>query len=192
MSRRNLELLLLCVAAPIVIVLFAMLVVTGGQAISFNTLGVPIGIFAAFLIAHFAIRKLAPNSDPALLPITFALSGIGIAFVTRLAPNAAPRQLIWMFAGVAMLVLVLLLVRNIDRLSSYKYTLMIVGVLLLLSPMLPGIGQEINGSRLWLSLAGFSVQPGEIAKICIVLFLAAYLAQNREMLSVFTWKVGPL
>ncbi len=191
MSRRNLELLLLCVAAPIVIVLFAMLVVTGGQAISFNTLGVPIGIFAAFLIAHFAIRKLAPNSDPALLPITFALSGIGIAFVTRLAPNAAPRQLIWMFAGVAMLVLVLLLVRNIDRLSSYKYTLMIVGVLLLLSPMLPGIGQEINGSRLWLSLAGFSFQPGEIAKICIVLFLAAYLAQNREMLSVFTWKVGP-
>lgn len=191
MSRRNLELLLLCVAAPIVIVLFAMLVITGGQAISFNTLGVPIGIFAAFLIAHFAIRKLAPNSDPALLPITFALSGIGIAFVTRLAPNAAPRQLIWMFAGVAMLVLVLLLVRNIDRLSSYKYTLMIVGVLLLLSPMLPGIGQEINGSRLWLSLAGFSFQPGEIAKICIVLFLAAYLAQNREMLSVFTWKVGP-
>lgn len=191
MSRRNLELLLLCVAAPIVIVLFAMLVITGGQTISFNTLGVPIGIFAAFLIAHFAIRKLAPNSDPALLPITFALSGIGIAFVTRLAPNAAPRQLMWMFAGVAIMVLVLILVRNIDRLASYKYTLMIVGVLLLLSPMLPVIGEEINGSRLWLSFAGFSFQPGEIAKICIVLFLAAYLAQNREMLSVFTWKVGP-
>lgn len=191
MSRRNLELLLLCVAAPIVIVLFAMMVIAGGQALSFNTLGVPIGIFAAFLLAHVAIRKLAPNADPALLPITFALSGIGIAFVTRLAPNAAPRQLIWMFAGVAMLILVLVLVRNIDRLASYKYTLMIAGVLLLLAPMLPVIGEEINGSRLWLNVGGFSFQPGEIAKICIVIFLAAYLAQNREMLSVFTWKVGP-
>ena len=81
MSRRNLELLLLCVAAPIVIVVFAMLVLVGGQSLSFNTLGVPIGIFVAFLGCHFAVRKLAPNADPALLPITFALSGFGIAFV---------------------------------------------------------------------------------------------------------------
>lgn len=198
MTRRNVELLLLCVAAPLVILMFAMMVLSGAgseegfQALSFNTLGVPLGIFLAFLLAHFAIRKLAPNADPALLPITFALSGIGIAFVTRLAPAAATRQLIWMFLGVAALVLVLLLVRKLDRLSNYKYTLMIVGVLLLLSPMLPGIGEEINGSRLWLSIGGFSFQPGELAKIFIVLFLAAYLAQNREMLSVFTWRVGPV
>lgn len=198
MTRRNVELLLLIVAAPLVILMFAMMVLSGAgseegfQALSFNTLGVPIGIFLAFLLAHFAIRKLAPNADPALLPITFALSGIGIAFVTRLAPAAATRQLIWMFLGVAALVLVLLLVRKLDRLSNYKYTLMIVGVLLLLSPMLPGIGEEINGSRLWLSIGGFSFQPGELAKIFIVLFLAAYLAQNREMLSVFTWRVGPV
>ncbi len=191
MTRRNTELLLLIVAAPIVVVLFAMFVLTGGGELSFNTLGVPIGIFVAFLIAHIALRWLAPNSDPALLPITFALSGIGIAFVTRLAPEVATRQLVWMFAGVAMLIIVLLLVKNMDKLSQYKYTLMIVGVLLLLSPMLPVIGTEINGSRLWLTVAGFSFQPGEIAKICIVLFLAAYLAQNREMLSVFTWHVGP-
>lgn len=198
MTRRNVELLLLIVAAPLVILMFAMMVLSGAgseegfQALSFNTLGVPLGIFLAFLLAHFAIRKLAPNADPALLPITFALSGIGIAFVTRLAPAAATRQLIWMFLGVAALVLVLLLVRKLDRLSNYKYTLMIVGVLLLLSPMLPGIGEEINGSRLWLSIGSFSFQPGELAKIFIVLFLAAYLAQNREMLSVFTWRVGPV
>ncbi len=192
MTRRGIELLLLVVAAPIVIVLFAMLVVTGGQELSFNTLGVPIGIFIAFLIAHFAVRKWAPNADPALLPITFALSGIGIAFVTRLAPNVAPRQLMWLFAGVAVLVILLVLVKSLDKLAQYKYTLMILGVLLLLSPMLPVIGQEINGSRLWLSLGPFSFQPGEIAKICIVLFLAAYLAQNREMLSIFTWEIGPV
>ena len=156
MNRRSIELLLLIVAAPIVIVLFAMMVVTGGQELSFNTLGVPIGIFVAFMAAHVAVRNMAPDADPALLPITFALSGIGIAFVTRLAPEVAGRQLIWLFGGVAVLVLLLALVRNMDKLAQYKYTLMIVGVLLLLSPMLPGIGTEINGSRLWLQIAGLS------------------------------------
>ncbi|MDO4289687.1 MAG: FtsW/RodA/SpoVE family cell cycle protein, partial [Eggerthellaceae bacterium] len=196
MTRRNMELLLLVIAAPIVIVLFAMLVVTGGQELSFNTLGVPIGIFAAFVVAHLAVRKLAPDADPAILPITFALSGIGMAFITRIAPysdapNMATNQLMWLFLGVAVMVVALALVRNLDKLANYKYTLMIVGVALLLSPMLPLIGTEIYGSRIWLSIGGFSFQPGEIAKICIVLFLAAYLAQNREMLSVFTWDVGP-
>ena len=86
MTRRNIELMLLLIASPIVIVLFAMMVVTGGQELSFNTLGVPLGIFAAFLVAHIAVRLLAPAADPAILPISFALSGIGIAFVTRIVP----------------------------------------------------------------------------------------------------------
>ncbi len=72
MTKRNLELLLLVIATPIVIVLFSMLVVTGGQELSFNTLGVPIGIFVAFFVSHLAIRKLAPEADPAILPIVFA------------------------------------------------------------------------------------------------------------------------
>ncbi len=191
MTKRNLELLLLLIAAPLVIVLFAMLVVTGGQELSFNTLGVPIGIFAAFIVSHLAVRKLAPESDPAILPIVFALSGIGIAFVTRLAPDLAVRQLMWLFLGIGFMLAVLVIARNLDKLANYKYTLIIAGVLLLLSPMLPVIGQEIYGSRIWLSIGPFSFQPGELAKICIVLFLAGYLAQNREMLSVFTWDVGP-
>ena len=191
MTRRNLELILLCIAAPLVILMFAMLVVNQGQPLNFNTLGVPIGIFAAFVVAHLAVRKLAPGADPAILPITFALSGIGIAFVTRLRPELAVGQLMWLFVGVAFLVLVLLFVRNLDRLARYKYTLMLVGFILLLSPLIPFIGQEIYGSRIWLSIGPFSFQPGEIAKIAIVLFLAGYLAANREMLSVFTWRVGP-
>lgn len=192
MTRRNMELLLLVVAAPIVVLLFAMLVVTGGRELSFNTLGVPIGIFAAFIVSHLAVRKLAPGADPALLPIAFALSGIGIAFVTRLAPELAARQLIWLFLGVACMLAVLFAVRNLDRLGGYKYTLVVAGVLLLAAPMIPGLGQEILGSRIWIYIGPFSFQPGEIAKICIVLFLASYLAQNREMLSVFTWDVGPV
>lgn len=196
MTRRNIELVLLCVAAPIVVLLFAMIAINDGEALSINTLGVPLGIFVAFVIAHLAVRKFAPGADPALLPISFALSGIGIAFITRLAPTAANtniaiNQVMWLFLGVACMIVVLAVVRNLDKIANYKYTLMIIGFLLLLSPLLPGIGTEIYGSRIWLEIGGLSFQPGEIAKIVIVLFLAGYLAQNREMLSVFTWRVGP-
>ena len=191
MTRRNIELILLCVAAPLVVLLFAMLALNNGEGLSVNTLGVPLGIFAAFVLAHLSVRKWAPGADPAVLPITFALSGIGIAFVTRLAPNLATRQVMWLFLGVACMVLVLAFVRNVDKLANYKYTLLLAGFILLLSPMLPVIGHEEYGSRIWLQLGGFSFQPGELAKIFIVLFLAGYLAQNREMLSVFTWRIGP-
>lgn len=191
MTRRNLELALLCIAAPLVILLFAMIALGEGSSLSRENLGVPVGIFIAFLIAHLAIRKLAPGADPALLPLSFALSGIGIAFVTRLAPELAMRQVMWLFFGVVCMLLVLIFLKNLDRIANYKYTLMIVGFLLLLSPLLPVVGQEIYGSRIWLNIAGISFQPGEIAKILIVLFLAGYLAQNREMLSIFTHRIGP-
>lgn len=191
MTRRNLELALLCIAAPLVILLFAMIALGEGSSLSWENLGVPVGIFIAFLIAHLAIRKLAPGADPALLPLSFALSGIGIAFVTRLAPELAMRQVMWLFFGVVCMLLVLIFLKNLDRIANYKYTLMIFGFLLLLSPLLPVVGQEIYGSRIWLNIAGISFQPGEIAKILIVLFLAGYLAQNREMLSIFTHRIGP-
>lgn len=191
MTRRNLELALLCIAAPLVILLFAMIALGEGSSLSWENLGVPVGIFIAFLIAHLAIRKLAPGADPALLPLSFALSGIGIAFVTRLAPELAMRQVMWLFFGVVCMLLVLIFLKNLDRIANYKYTLMIAGFLLLLSPLLPVVGQEIYGSRIWLNIAGISFQPGEIAKILIVLFLAGYLAQNREMLSIFTHRIGP-
>ena len=196
MTRRNIELILLLVASPLVILMFAMLAINEGQALNMQTLGVPVGIFGAFIVAHIATRILAPEADPAILPISFALSGIGIAFITRVAPfsdspNMAINQVVWLFLGVVLMIAIMAFLRNPDRLANYKYTLAIVGVILLLSPMIPGIGQEIYGSRIWLHVGGFSFQPGEIAKIIIVLFLAGYLAQNREMLSVFTWHVGP-
>ena len=189
MTRRNIELILLLIASPLVILMFAMLAINEGQALDMQTLGVPIGIFGAFVVAHIATRTLAPEADPAILPISFALSGIGIAFITRVAPfsdspNMAINQVVWLFLGVVLMIAVMAFLRNPDRLANYKYTLAIVGVILLLSPMFPGIGQEIYGSRIWLHVGGFSFQPGEIAKIIIVLFLAGYLAQNREMLFV--------
>ena len=103
MTRRNLELILLCVAAPIVILLFVMLALNQGAHLGLTTLGVPIGLFAAFIAAHVATRFLAPDADPAILPIVFALSGIGIAFVTRLAPNLAANQVIWLFVDLLLI-----------------------------------------------------------------------------------------
>ena len=200
MTRRNIELLLLCIAAPIVILMFVMIAINQGGFLSlasldaqaiFMNLGVPLSIFASFILAHLAVRKFSPGADPALLPISFVLAGIGIAYVTRLRPELAGNQVIWLFLGVLLMILVLIFIKNIDKVAHYKYTLMIAGVILLLSPLIPGLGQEIYGSRIWLYLGPFSFQPGELAKILIVLFLAGYLAGNREMLSVFTVRIGP-
>lgn len=88
------------------------------------------------------------------------------------------------------MIVTLVIVKNLSRVANYKYTLMIAGFILLVSPLLPIIGQEIYGSRIWISVGPFSFQPGELAKIAIALFLAGYLAHNREMLSVFTHQIG--
>ena len=191
MTRRNIELALLCIAAPLAILLFAMIALNQGEELGWASIGVPVGIFASFIVSHLALRKFAPAADPAILPICFALSSIGIAFVTRLAPDLAVRQVAWLVLGIIFMIAVIIFMKNMDKTANYKYTLMVIGLILLLSPLLPGIGNEIYGSRIWLSIGSFSFQPGEIAKIFIVLFLAGYLAQNREMLSVFTHKVGP-
>ena len=181
-SRRNTELLLLIAAAFPVILLYAMYVLTSGATVSFETLAVPIGLFAAFAAAHIAVRILAPGADPAILPIVFLLSGIGITFVTRLAPDLAISQLIILFVSVALMVGTLALVKNLDVVKRYKYTFGVIGIILLMLPIF--IGTTISGSKLWIRIAGFTIQPGEFAKVFIVLFLAGYLAENRELLSI--------
>ena len=182
MSRRTTELLLLIAAAFPVTLLYAMYVITSGDTLSFQTLAVPLGLFAAFAAAHIAVRIFAPGADPALLPIVFVLSGVGITFVTRLAPDLAMNQLLYLFIGVALMVVTLALVKNLDVVKRYKYTIGLVGIILLVLPMF--IGTEISGSKLWITIGGFSIQPGEFAKVFIVLFLAGYLSENRELLSI--------
>lgn len=182
-SRRSTELWLLIAAAPVLLLLFLMLLVNDNAPLTFNSFAVPIGLIACFVIAHIACRKFAPNADPALLPIAFLLSGVGICFVLRLAPDTAGNQVIWLFLGIALMVATIVFVPSIEKLGNYKYTCLLFGIILLLLPLLPFIGTERYGSKIWISLAGFSFQPGEIAKILVTLFLAAYLADNRELLS---------
>ena len=181
-SRRNTELFLLISAAFPVVLLYAMFVVNTGTALTFQTLAVPLGLFAAFAAAHIAVRIFAPGADPAILPIVFALSGIGITFVTRVKPNLAMSQLVILFAAIALMVVTLVVAKNFDVVKKYKYSFGAIGILLLVLPMF--IGTEIYGSKLWIKIGGFTIQPGEFAKVFIVLFLAGYLAENRELLSI--------
>jgi peptidoglycan glycosyltransferase len=186
-STRTTELLLLLAAALPVLLVFALVETALAREFTWTALTVPGGLLVAFLAAHLAVRRFAPGADPALLPAVFALSGIGLAFVTRLDAELGASQVLWLFVGVAALIATLSLVPSLEHLARYKYTIMLVGLVLL---VLPGIiGTEVNGARLWIRIAGFSFQPGEIARVAIIVFLAAYLADNREMLSVSTRRV---
>ena len=186
-SRRTTELLLLLAATPPVLLVFALVDAYRLKTFELSALFVPGALLLAFLFAHLAVRRFAKNADPGLLPIVFVLAGVGLAVVTRLDPKLAASQVVWLFTGVAALVLTLALVPSLERLARYKYTVMVTGLVLLLLPAF--IGREINGAKLWIRFGGMSFQPGEIAKILIVLFLAAYLAENRELLSVSTRRV---
>lgn len=186
-SRRTTELLLLAAAALPVLIVFALVETESARAFDWIQLAVPGALLVAFLAAHAAVRRFAPNADASLLPIAFTLSGLGLAFVTRLDRELAGSQVTWLFVGVAALVVTLVAVPSLERLARYKYTVMLAGIALLVMPAL--IGREINGAKLWVRIGSMSFQPGEIAKILIVVFLAAYLAEHREMLSVSTRRV---
>ena len=186
-SRRNTELVLLLAAALPVLLVFALVETESARAFGWGQLAVPGALLAAFVAAHLAVRRFAPDADAALLPVAFALSGLGLAFVTRLDRELAASQVMWLFVGVAALVATLAVVPSLDRLARYKYTVMLSGIALLVLPAV--IGREINGAKLWIRFGSFSFQPGEIAKILIVIFLAAYLAEHREMLSVSTRRI---
>ncbi len=189
-TRRNAEALLLIGAAIPVILIYALYVINTGDKLGIDTLLVPLGLFTAFFCAHIAIRYLAPDADSAILPIVFLLSGIGITFVTRLAPKLAISQVIWLFFSVGAMIATLYFVPNLEKLAKYKFTIGFIGLLLLILPMI--IGVERGGAKLWLSIGPFSFQPGELSKICIVLFLASYFAENREKLSESTRRFGPI
>ena len=181
-SRRTTELLLLLAAAPAVMLVFGLVEARATGTLAWQDLAVPAGLVVAFIAAHAGVRVLAPAADPTLLPLAAFLSGIGVAYVTRLDPAMGAQQVVWLFIGVGAMVLTLVTVRSLERLARYKYTIMLAGLGLLILPSIVGV--EINGARLWIRLAGLSFQPGEVAKVLIVLFLAAYLAENREVLSV--------
>jgi cell division protein FtsW (lipid II flippase) len=165
-----------------------------GTAPDTDTLTVLGGTVALAVAAHVAVRRLAPYADPVLLPLVVTLNGLGLAMIHRIdldlaesgsdfGPFAAA-QLTWTVLGVVGFVAVLIVVRDHRRLQSLTYTFGFAGLLLLLLPLVPGLGVPINGARIWISVGPFSFQPGEIAKICLVVFFAGYLVVKRDALAL--------
>jgi cell division protein FtsW (lipid II flippase) len=142
-----------------------------------------LGIIAGLLlVAHFANRWFVPFADPGLLPIAGVLNGIGYVMITRLNPLLANRQAAWTGVAIAAYVGTLMLLRN-PRTLQFRYLFGAAGLGLLLLPLVPGLGKQINGSRIWVGLGPVSFQPGELAKVALALFFASYLVDNRELLA---------
>ncbi|HMV75783.1 MAG TPA: FtsW/RodA/SpoVE family cell cycle protein [Microthrixaceae bacterium] len=151
-----------------------------------------LAVLLALLVgAHLANRRLARAADSLLLPIAALLNGIGYVFIARLDQDLAALQASWTAVGIVAYVVTLLAVRDVRLLQRYRYTAGLIGVLLLILPLLPGIGRSINGARIWVSVGPVSFQPGEFAKIAFAVFFAGYLVERRELLSVATFRVGP-
>src|SRR5579875_2522374 len=188
-TRRNTELVLLVVAVAIVLVAYANVgfAVNNSLPVDFYTLGGGFAVVA--FIFHLVLRWKASYADPVLLPIVTLLNGLGLVMIHRIdlapgSPHAAPKQLMWTAVGAAAAVALIFFVPDHRRLRRYTFIFGLAGFVLLLTPLLPGIGRNINGSRVWIGLGGFSFQPSEIAKILITIFFASYLVQTRDALSL--------
>jgi cell division protein FtsW (lipid II flippase) len=150
--------------------------------------------FGLYLVAHVAARLTVPNADPYLLPVAGLLTAIGLTEIYRLGPSDAFKQGLWVVIGVGVFSAALWVLRHdYRRLENYKYIFGLGAIALLFMPLLPGIGQTVNGARLWIHFGGLQFQPGELGKIALIVFLAAYLREKREVLAqgrVKDW--GPL
>jgi cell division protein FtsW (lipid II flippase) len=196
---RNVELALLVLSLVIGVGAYLAVELAVNAEIPEDALRYGLGLAAVLAAAHVAVRRLAPYGDPVLLPVVASLNGIGLAMIHRLDLAAAARaaaadsdppvmqaqgQLFWTAGGVALFVLVLLLVRDHRLLARYTYTAGLAGLVLILLPLVPGLGQEINGARIWIQVGGLSFQPAEAAKIVFIVCFAGYLVTKRDALAL--------
>jgi cell division protein FtsW (lipid II flippase) len=149
----------------------------------------------ASLGGWFVIRYAARSADPALYPVAVLLGGLGLAMLYRLMDergriDIARDQAMWLLIGLACFALTLVIVRDIRQLDAYTYTIGLAGIVLLLLPIVPGIGYSINGARLWVNLGFLQFQPAEFGRVLIVIFLASYLSQRRELLAAGVGRFG--
>ncbi|SEP12848.1 FtsW/RodA/SpoVE family cell cycle protein [Trujillonella endophytica] len=200
-TRRGTELVMLGFAIVITLAAQAIVDITLTQSLrpELATFG---GWFTAlWVVMHLVVRRFAPYADPLLLPAVALLTGLGLTMIHRLdlagdqvgaaaTREDAPVQLVWATLGVALFVAVLLVVRDHRMLSRFAYTLALVGLSLLALPaLLPASISSVNGAKIWIRLAGFSIQPGEFAKICLIIFFAAYLVDKRDVLALASRRV---
>jgi cell division protein FtsW (lipid II flippase) len=193
-QRRGAELFLLLLALAVGIGAYAAVGLGMEGTIPADIAGYGGWLTALIVVAHVAIRLFAPYADPVLLPLVAALNGLGLAVIHRLDlddtaqcidnDTFARQQLIWMTLGVVLFVATLALLRDHRLLQRFTYTTGLAAIVLLLLPMVPFIGNTVNGAKIWISVGPFSFQPGEVAKVLLVIAFAGYLVLHRDALAL--------
>jgi len=194
MSARNRELANLIVVGILTALGFASVYIARQEVVSTASLSYAAFFFALYLAAHLVARMTVPWADPYLLPMAGLLTGIGVTEIYRLNPTDAFRQGLWIVVALgAFAAALLLLHRDYRRLESYKYLFGLSAIGLLVLPAVPGLGTSVNGARLWIHFGSLQFQPGELAKVFLIVFLAGYLREKREVLAQGRLKdFGPL
>ncbi|MEV0733284.1 MULTISPECIES: FtsW/RodA/SpoVE family cell cycle protein [Polymorphospora] len=199
-TKRNSELALLLVAMVLVAAYSATVEANMLDTVTLD-FWVPAAVLSAvYLALHVVVRFLAPYADPVLLPAVALLNGLGVGFLRRLdLAEVAPaeridfpifagtggRQLAWTLASLILAAGLLIVIRDHRAVSRYAYTLGLAGLVLMMIPaVLPARFSEVNNAKLWIKVGGFSIQPGEFAKLALLVFFAYYLVRKREVLSL--------
>ncbi|WP_432134088.1 FtsW/RodA/SpoVE family cell cycle protein [Streptomyces sp. bgisy154] len=183
--RRGVELALIVVAVLLSVCGYCAVGLARQGAVPPGAAGYGAGLGVLALLAHLAVRWRAPYADPLPLPIGVLLNGIGLVLIYRLdletpGDRAAPAQLVWSTLGVGLFIVVVAALRDHRVLQRYAYVCVAAALVLL---TLPVLFPAVNGARIWIRLGGFSIQPGEFAKVLLAVFFAAYLAANRTALA---------
>lgn len=149
-------------------------------------------LLALLLSSNLATRRFVPDADPMLLPLAGLLNGLGYVMIVRLNEELALNQALWSAIGMGMFLVTLVVVKRARDLARYRYLSMVAGLGLLMLPMVPGLGVNVNGSEIWVRLGPLRFQPGEFAKVALAVFFAGYLVEKRELLAMRTRRLGPL
>jgi cell division protein FtsW (lipid II flippase) len=186
--RRGAELFLLVLALVVGVGAYAAVGLGVKEKVPADLVSYGGWLAALIVVAHITVRLVAPYADPVLLPVVAALNGLGLAEIHRLDlaldHHFARQQLTWMTLGVALFVGTLVILRDHRTLQRFTYTSGLAAIVLLLLPMAPGIGKTVNGARIWIHVGSMSFQPGEVAKVLLVVTFAGYLVLHRDALAL--------
>jgi cell division protein FtsW (lipid II flippase) len=152
-------------------------------------------IYGAYFLAlcvatHVFLRIRLPHADPYLFPLVALLTAVGLVMIYRIDETLARDQANWFVLGLVLFALTIHLLHDYDVLERYRYTIALIGIGLLLAPRVPGLGEQVNGAYLGVDIGPLEFQPAEFSKICIVIFLASYLREHREVLIVGARRVA--
>jgi cell division protein FtsW (lipid II flippase) len=194
MSLRTRELMSLVVVGTLVGFGFASVYIARQEVVNSASLSYGLFFLGLYIAAHVIARVTVPNADPYLLPMAGLLTGIGLTEIYRLDEHDAFKQGLWIVIGLGAFAATLTLLHaDFRRLESYKYLFGLSAIALLILPAVPLLGKTVNGARLWVHVGPVHFQPGELAKILLIVFLAGYLREKREVLAQFRLKdLGPL